>query len=161
MKTKIIDNALSKDDFLKIKKELTSSEFPWYYSDFVARKDDIDDYYFIHLFYLNHHKNSNYFDLVLPILEVIKPKALIRIKGNLYPSTKELYHHKLHSDFTYDHQGAIFYLNTNDGYTILECGTKIESIENRILFFNASKPHSSTTCTDEKVRININFNYFG
>ena len=37
---------------------------------------------------------------------------------------------------------------------------KIESIENRALLFDPSIEHRSTTCTDAKGRININFNYF-
>jgi len=54
----------------------------------------------------------------------------------------------------------LFYLNTNDGLTVLEDGTEIKSIENRILLHDASKPHHSTTCTDADRRVNINFNYF-
>jgi hypothetical protein len=29
-----------------------------------------------------------------------------------------------------------------------------------ILLFDPSKPHNSTTCTDDKCRVNVNFNYF-
>jgi hypothetical protein len=42
----------------------------------------------------------------------------------------------------------------------LKDGTKIDSVENRILFFNPSEEHDSENCTDEKTRINININYF-
>lgn len=54
----------------------------------------------------------------------------------------------------------IFYLNTNDGFTILNGETKINSVENRILLFDPSELHSSTTCTNDKCRVNVNFNYF-
>jgi len=37
---------------------------------------------------------------------------------------------------------------------------KVESVENRLLLFDPSETHNSTSCTDEKVRVNINFNYF-
>ena len=50
-------------------------------------------------------------------------------------------------------------MNTCNGFTILDDGTKIDSIENRALLFDPSKLHHSTTCTDEKVRINIILNY--
>jgi len=50
-------------------------------------------------------------------------------------------------------------LNTNDGYTIIG-DEKVESIENRLLRFDATKMHHSTTCTDQQYRANINFNYF-
>jgi hypothetical protein len=50
---------------------------------------------------------------------------------------------------------VIYIHNLNfDGFLI------IESIENRALFFDSSKPHSSTTCTDKQMRINFNMNYF-
>ena len=50
-------------------------------------------------------------------------------------------------------------MNSNNGYTSIN-KDKIESIENRILLFDPSVEHNSVTCTDEKVRLNINFNYF-
>ena len=78
----------------------------------------------------------------------------------MYPSTSKRYHHPDHIDYSYSHKGAIFYVNTNDGITVLEDGTEIKSIENRVLLFDPSTKHHSTTCTDQKVRININFNYF-
>ena len=63
--------------------------------------------------------------------------------------------------FSFKHKSAIFYINNNDGYTILNNGkTKIESIANRILFFDSTKNHSSTHCTNDHARVNININYF-
>ena len=59
----------------------------------------------------------------------------------------------------FPHKGFLFYVNTNNGFTILEDGTKVESIANRALFFDSSKSHKSTTCTDEDIRVNININY--
>ena len=41
-----------------------------------------------------------------------------------------------------------------------EDGSKIENVANRILLFDASKPHQTTTCTNDKFRVTINFNYF-
>ena len=59
----------------------------------------------------------------------------------------------------WNHKTAIFYINSNNGFTVLENDTKIESIENRLLLFNGSKKHHSTSCTNSGARININFNY--
>ena len=59
----------------------------------------------------------------------------------------------------FPHKGAIFYINTNNGFTVLEDGTEIASVSNRLLLFNPSEPHHSTSCTDVKRRVNINFNY--
>ena len=68
--------------------------------------------------------------------------------------------HNNHVDYPFPHKGAIFYLNTNNGLTILEDKVEVESIENRLLLFDSSKQHKSTTCTDDKCRINVNFNFF-
>ena len=51
-------------------------------------------------------------------------------------------------------------MNTNNGYTEFEDGTKVESVENRIVYFDGSIPHNSSTCTDQKVRAVISINYF-
>ena len=90
----------------------------------------------------------------------MKIKSLIRVKANLYPnqSIKEI--NEMHVDYDYKHKGAIFSVNTNNGGTLLKDGTKIDSLENRMLFFDASEEHDSVNCTDEKVRVNINLNYF-
>ena len=39
-------------------------------------------------------------------------------------------------------------------------GKKINSVENRMIFFDPNKEHASTNTTDENKRVNINFNYF-
>jgi hypothetical protein len=101
-----------------------------------------------------------FFKLVPHFDESIGVRQFIRIKVNLYPNTETIEEHGMHIDFPFEHKGALFYLNTNNGYTKLEDGTKIESIENRLLLFDPNKLHTSSTCTDQPVRVNINFNYF-
>ena len=79
---------------------------------------------------------------------------------NCYPRTSKIVKHASHVDTDYDHKGAIFYWNTNNGKTILEDGTEIDSVANRMLLFNAAEPHQSTSCTDAPARYNMNFNFF-
>ena len=86
-------------------------------------------------------------------------KTMIRIKINAYPYTNVVKEHKEHIDFNYEHIGAVFSLNTCDGYTKFSDGTKVESVANRIVFFDASKYHQSTTTSNAKLRYNINFNF--
>ena len=88
------------------------------------------------------------------------PKTLIRIKGNLYMKTTKIFNHNPHRDYPFKHNGAIFYINSNDGKTVLENGEEIDSVANRLLLFDSSKPHNSTSCTNAKCRINININYY-
>lgn len=154
---KVIDNFLSKNDFLEIKNTLESNNFPWFFQNTVSGKDD--DYYFIHHLYNQDTISSNFFNIVKPVLNKINIKSLIRIKCNMYTNTKKQQKHPKHKDYPFEHLGAIYYVNSNNGYTVIE-NNKIESIENRILFFNPFIKHNSVTCTDKKVRLNINFNYF-
>ena len=135
-------------------------DFPWYFNNEISnRKEVVDGYYFTHMFFYKTVYSSSC-DMLNPILEKLEAKALIRIKGNLHPNVNKYTINNKHIDYEFEHKGAIFYVNTNNGYTIIEDDVKIESIENRLLIFDPSKPHSSTNCTDEKRRVNINFNYF-
>ena len=160
---KIIDNFLTQDKFLKVKNSILNSEFSWNLTPCVSNlKEDLkitSSYYFTHMFYSGLFISPEC-HVFIDILNQLEVKSLIRIKGNLYPSTDNIEYQSEHIDYDYEHKGAIFYLNTNDGFTILEDGTKVESIENRILLFDPSKPHNSTTCTNDKCRVNVNFNFF-
>ena len=159
---KIIDNFLSEKELELMKTiMMRKQDMPWYYNDYIA-SDRADDpmYYFTHSFFGMNGEKSNWFYIIEPILNNIDHRVLIRCKANMYPSTPVITHHDPHVDMSYEHKGAIFYVNTNNGVTVLEDGTEIESIENRLLLFDSSKKHNSTSCTDAKVRVNINFNYF-
>ena len=90
----------------------------------------------------------------------LSKKDFITIKANLYHKTEKLIFHKPHLDYDFKHKGAILYLNTCNGYTVLNGGVKIKSVENTLLLFDSSKTHNSTNCTDKKIRVNININYF-
>ena len=57
-------------------------------------------------------------------------------------------------------RGALLFLNTNDGYTKFEDGTKVESIANRMVIFPTNIKHTGTTCTDQQSRIVLNINWF-
>lgn len=160
----VYDNVFPEKEFKKISDEIIGiQKIPWFYSDTVSGIEVEKNCYFTHLFYTYINGKltvSDWFYLVQPILDVINCKSLIRVKGNLYPRTDNLQHHKDHKDFTFLHNAAIFYLNTNNGFTILDGKHKIESIENRLLIFDPSILHHSTNCTDKQFRANINFNYF-
>jgi len=160
---KIIDNVLPNEEFQNIKNSILNIDFPWILTTVVTNKEEnlptTASYYFTHEFWsgFNVRPESQIF---APLLNIMECKAIMRIKGNLYPSTETIVHHDNHIDYEFSHKGAIFYLNTNNGLTILENEIEVESIENRLLLFDASKPHRSTSCSDDKCRVNINFNYF-
>ena len=91
--------------------------------------------------------------------QVANFRSMIRIKINAYPYTNIVKEHKDHIDSYFKHTGAVFSLNTCDGFTKFSDGTKVESVANRIVFFDASKFHHSTTTSNAKLRYNINFNF--
>lgn len=156
----IIKNFLE-DNYLKeLQKKIDNdANFPWYLVNRVAHPTNDDGFYFVHEFYRNNCINSNFFEMIVPFLEKIKPKSLIRAKANLYPSSEKLIEHGTHVDFTYKHNTLLFYLNTNNGFTRFD-DKKISSVENKAVVFDGSTPHNSTNCTDQNYRITINFNYF-
>ena len=155
---KIIENCLSKENFNFIKETIYSEYFAWYFNIGVNNKND-DNTQFTHTFY-NHHKiTSNLFDNLAAIIQVLNPVALIRIKSNLLLKTEKIREHGLHTDQQYKSTTAIFYLNTNNGYTKFEDGKKIFSKENKLVIFDSFLKHTGTTCTDKNERIAINFNY--
>lgn len=156
----VIDNFLNVEDFKIIKDTMMSRDIPWYFQQKVVDSEDFDNFYFTHVFYRDGIRSSDLINVLKPLIEKIDIKALLRIKGNLYPREKELKEHKPHTDYGFSHKGCIFSINTCDGFTRLKCGTKIQSVQNRALLFNPSEFHNSSTCTNKKARINININFF-
>lgn len=158
---KVIDNFLQKDHFDIIKNFFMSLECNWYYSKGVAQSNIEEGKYFymIHTLYENNTPNSPAFNLILPVLQKLNAKSLLRIKANLYPNQgKPVYTHTPHVDYTFPHKAAVLSINSCNGGTIIN-GKLIKSKENRIVIFDGSVFHSSTTCTDKQVRVNIGFNY--
>ena len=161
------NNFLNQADYENIKNTILGEEFPWYFQYGVAVSKNIErasgeeEYLMGHTFFREHQGiTSSFYKILDPILKKLKFKALIRIKANLYSNQGKIVEHDDHSDFPFSHKGALFSLNTCNGFTILKNNTKIKSVANRMLLFDPSTPHHSSTCTDAKMRCNININYF-
>jgi hypothetical protein len=156
---KVIDNFLDNTEFLKIKNLFFSGDLNWYYLDFKVFKND-KNFQFIHNFYDNFTINSDYYNIIIPIINKLKCKSLIRIRANLTTVNKKIKKYDFHNDYNFDCKTSIFYLNTNNGKTIFENGKKIDSVENRMVIFPSHIKHTGTTHTDENIRIVLNINYF-
>jgi hypothetical protein len=160
---KIIDNFLKKEDFENIYNIMTSVNFDWYYNQFINSELDINkkEFQFTHTFYAENVPRST-FIIIQPILQKIKSSSLLRIKANLLTKTNKIKEYGFHTDF--DNKDnlitGIFYINTCNGYTLFKNGTKVESIANRFVNFDSKLEHAGTSCTDDNIRIVINFNYF-
>ena len=160
---KIIDNALNHEDFTKLK-DFMMSDCDWYFSESIVSGEDenFPTCCFTHAFYdyRNYHVHcSSSYNLLLPIIEILKPVSLVRVKANMYVNQNKFVMHDMHTDSDRDINAALFYVNSNNGKTIFLDGTEIESVENRLVIFKANTPHRSTNCTDQYRRVNINFNY--
>ena len=156
----VVDNFLKKEDYEQLREILESNNFPWYFQLYTAVKtDDIFNYQFIHLFYKNYVPNSEYFYILKPLIKQINPISLIRVKANLNPISHKLVKFDKHIDQSIKCKVAIYYINDNNGYTVVG-KEKIKSKSNRIVFFNSSLEHYGTNSTNCKNRMLINFNYF-
>ena len=160
----VIENFLEEEDFSElVKQTLNNPYFPLFLKQRVAASWTDDGIYFTHCFWQGDQISSDFFQQIVPVIKKLDAEKLIRNQFNLYPQTAETVRHDWHIDQPDDHKGCILYLNTNDGQTLLrESETSaigINAIANRALFFNPAKPHCSTTCTDQKFRSNIIFNY--
>lgn len=166
----IIDDCLERNNLISIQSVLMGDFFEWYYKNTIDYDDKkgIDIFQFIHMFYVNTHagKQSDHITCLNPILEILQPTLLARIKANLITRKSSIIANDFHTDIQFQTQEAskifttsIFYVNTNNGYTEFEDGTKVESIENRLVSFPTDMKHRGTSCTDQNTRIVINFNY--
>ena len=165
MDIKVIDNFLDKENFSNIKILLLHNEFPWFLSQVLDKELSNTHKYnfqFYHLFYAEENKTSPFFEALQPILKKIDPLKIDYIKSNLLTSTYEIIKHGFHVDIPSspsNYRTSIFYVNNCDGYTEFEDGTKVFSKENRFVTFPTKMRHTGTTCTNNHIRLVINFNY--
>jgi hypothetical protein len=154
---KIIKNFLPEDVFKNIQKILMSADFPYYYGSRVASEEDTGRFYFTHHLFEDYIV-SRYFDLIRPILEKLNVFALRRAKVNFFTRDSQFIKHTDHYDYPEPHNGAVFSINTCNGGTFIG-EDFIQSEENSIILFDSSILHSSSNCTDQHARININLNW--
>jgi len=161
----IIDYFLTAEEHLEIKSFLIgkAGNFPWYYNDdvvFETTEDHLYNFQFTHTFYSNYSFVSEYYRLLDPLIKKLNPASILRIKANLSTNTKECVQRELHTD-THKVMGktAIYYVNTNNGYTYFDDGAIVASIENRLVKFDNTILHAGTTSSNTKVRCVININY--
>ena len=164
----VIDNFLSEYQFKQINNVILTDHFPWYWNGETLPSDDDyynpNDYQFTHrIFDLSDGGIlSDYYSLCDIIQQRLGVRKLSRIKMNLLPRT--FFHRKggMHTDLwglTSIQKTAIFYVNTNNGWTEFKKGGKVKSVANRIVIFDSNTEHTGVTCTNEKRRVIVNFNY--
>ena len=161
----VIDDFLPDYSFKQLQNTLLDNKFPWYYNDNIIDNvsDTLSNFQFTHTFYdIRPRWNgeaSDYFSLFSHCLQKMKCKNLYRIKANLKPRTFFHYKTAYHIDQEHVKKTAILYFNTNNGWTRFKRGGRVKSVENRLVIFDSNQEHSGVTCTDEKCRVVMNFNY--
>lgn len=171
MKIQVLDDFLPSFQFNKIN-SIVSERFQWLWTPSITERgmpDSEERGQFIHMLYdANIGVLSNFFHDLSPIIETLsvmygKSKSsiiLYRIKANLNPKEDNNYQlGNYHVDFDFDCKTCIYYLNTNNGYTKFSDGTVINSVSNRMIVFDSHVEHVGFTCSDQKSRMLINFNF--
>ena len=159
----IIDDFLPHNEFCQLF-DVIMNQFEWAWCEGIATEGD-GHFQFTQMLYNNNVPVSNLFQVLSPIYDREKIISTLRVKANLTTRTEKLkvFTHAFHEDMG-DHASkcttGIYYINTNNGYTLFEkCGTKIESVANRFVRFPGNLRHTGTTCTDENRRVVLNLNY--
>ena len=163
----VYDDFLDQQAFQFINYHMMGQEFPWRHGTVMNPEvddmlcDEIDNIQFCNWIYRDFEPKGQEFSIVQPIISDprLQMCSIHRIKANLTLRTPEIIKHGFHRDGTGAFMVAIYYVNSNDGYTQFQDGTKVESIENRLVVFDSSISHTGSTCTNAKVRCVINFNY--
>ena len=162
------DDFLPEKEFRELQKVIMGNQFPWYYNDSIV-KDGDGLFQFGHTFY---HEavgdgrstsgvNSDHYFIIQPLLQSLNVKILRRAKANLNPANwwkRKGGHHVDYPD-TPPLKTAIFYINTCNGYTEFKKVGKVKCVENRVVFFDNDLYHQGITCTNQKRKMVINFNY--
>ena len=159
---KIDKNIYTDKEIFEIENFVLSNQFPWYHVK-EQTKNNNDGLFFGHNFYWDHNFCSPYVNFVNPLLNFIKPTAILGIRMNLTVNKNTPYLSDFHTDNfnkQFKHTTSVFYLNTNNGYTELEDGTKILSEKNKLASFPSYVKHRACSTTNKPCRIVINLNYF-
>ena len=179
----LYDNFLSKEDFFLLRQTYCNPQFPWYWSQILHPTSseytslfNVDQIKYnwqaCHSLYDEVENKADSYNLspLNPILddERLNISKLHRIKINLNPlgslDRESRIEDFMHTDFCKEVHGfecttAILYLNTCNGYTMFEDGTKIDCVENRFVTFPSNTRHSGVPTTDTGMKLVINFNY--
>jgi len=169
----IIDNFLEQDVFEQMKNEICGNNFPWHYASTKSgpktgeKSEDLHNHQMYHILHgfdhMIHKSHAVNLKLIWPIFLIIQPLSILRVKVNRQFPTDYIYESDMHTDNMAPKEvpvmTGVLYMNTNNGYTKFKSGEKVYSYENRVLIFDGHTEHCGSTCTDNKERVVINFNY--
>jgi hypothetical protein len=157
---KVEDNYLEDKDLFIIKDLNFQTEFPLY-KNHVSKSFYKGDYLFHleHFFYLNDNICSDYIYILESLLFKIKPKKinLLKLQQN-FKNSKKVYTSP--SAFNYQNsQNCIFFCNSSNLEINLIGGPKIESKQNRVIFFKNTLAFKLSPQTDVPTSTFLLLNY--
>jgi hypothetical protein len=175
------DNILTPLVFDRLRSELLSNSFPWFYGR-VVTLDPFNNNLFLygwsHILLEENRPNPHYKQLELAIISALDNAnqpvdKILRVRAILNTVTDKPYTNGVHVDFTTPHRTALIYLNDSDGSTILyreKYGTTLDlqnltiehqvtPKENRMICFDGLQYHTGTTPVSTARRVVINVNY--
>ena len=172
---RIKDNFLDDKYLIQLEELINNPYFAWYLNEEQTKGAD-DGCWFSHLIYDKTGPKelklpreisektfscSEFSPLLIKIFNNLNYVDLYRITINLLLRQKNQSISAFHTDFEDEIKitTAIFYLNTNNGYTEFENGDKIDCIRNRLIMFPVNTLHRAVGCTDVNKRIVLNFNF--
>ena len=155
----IISHFLNEENFRRLQ-DIWLGDIHWIYNDGISDYGDTKDFQFINLVWDSQMAPDPFlWNSLLPVLDYLIPASLIRIKANLNPISNKMVKYEEHVDQTFKCKVALYYINDNNGYTMIG-DKKVESKSNRMVLFNSNQKHYGTNSTNFNNRIVINFNYF-
>lgn len=162
----VIDNVLDRQSFLEVKKFVMSGEVSWHYASGSVYQDD-GDVQFYHPLYMAPNKSDNFDKICMPIVQKLDGFiTLLRAKMNMSLKKDSVCKKGMHIDIENAKQyykvmkTSIFYINTTNGPTYFDDGSKVDCIENRLVTFPMGTMHCGSYASDSARRIVINLNWF-
>jgi hypothetical protein len=194
MQLEVIENLLSDSFADKIEDAMVNNDmFPWFFhphtvdtaveGEWVLDSSTKDSLQFVHSFYHNTKQNSEYLNLVIPVMNVLRERisslsnkqfTMVRIKSNLMikdPSYPDHCYNVPHKDGNLTELTLLYYVNDSDGETVFFNeyfdGNKMpESVtikhkqkpkKNTAVLFNSNLLHTSSPPKINDQRVVINF----
>ena len=160
----VTEDFLQEEYYDHLNEIITSTQFPWMFQKRVANigedpEEDLNHYYFVHSLFFQNKVESPLYDDFLYLFQSLNVQFLHRARVLMFVNQGEQYIHDRHVDHTTNCKTALIYMNTNDGFTDFETGERVESVKNRLLLFDGSIPHSSSTPTNTKERLLLSVTY--
>ena len=156
----ILPNFLKFYIYKELLDQFRDKSFPWHYPQAAGEPEQ-----YSHLLYYDHQFSKSINPTIMRCLQSLITDnldaiATLRVKVNATP--KNAPDQEWHTDWQIctPNKTCVLYLNTNNGYTEFEDGTKVESVANTAVIFDSNLKHRGVPATDVDRRLVLNVNYF-